>query len=498
MLDTIADPITTTAAPDAEGPGPGPATTPAAADRYRVFISYRRSDSELAAQQVYERLRRKFGDDRIFIDRQIPAGADWERVLEQRLRNCSVFVLLIGNRFGAEFADRRQQRDAAAAAGRETEPDPLETEVALALELERQHRLRVLPVLVGPQDMPSAPSLPESIQDIRRLNAVWAHPLVFETAMAKLVQAIAATDHQLRVLDDPALTKPGLVERGLGIALAGLLAVAAALLLPLLGYAVFWLAGPAVVAADTSTEARLWYGVQYALATAFGGLAPYLAAWLVAELRVRASLPAFDLQGALTAVAMFGMVYAGALFLVLSSLPGWRLQPLGLAPWFEAGAAPLPQWAMYVLLAGGMLMLVLLAPFLALFEAWHRRNEAANRLADGLRDPRRRRLLLGTASLLLSAAAAWLCASMLSSLRAPDPPPVVPVVGYLLLCPALSLILFSWQLARSYLGVRQRSWPFRLLVSMLVGLYLTATLSLYAQGPFRVLELNAEPGLAAR
>ena len=472
-------------APEAPVERPPGAAVPV--DSYRVFISYRRSDAELAAQQVYDRLRRRFGENRIFIDRQILPGEHWERVLRDRLRRSTVFVLLIGNRFAAEFEDRRK-RD---------EPDPLETEIRIALELEAGHHLRVVPVLVGPQDMPAAEALPESVRAIRRVNAVWAHPLVFETAMSKLAQAVAAADYDLRPIDDPAASAPAPAWM-LAAGWIGSFAVLALALLPVLGYAVFWLGSPGMPAGDTSLEARIWYGTQYALSTAFGGLAPYLAAWLVAELRVRASLPAFDIQGVLNTVAMFATIYTGSMFLILSGLPGWRLQPLGIAAWFEVGAAPLPQWAMYTLLAGGLLVIVLAAPFLAIFEAWRRRLEADAPGREGALVAPPVQWALRVAAVLLSACAAWLCASLLSSLDAPSPPPVIPVVGYLLLCPTLSLLLFSSQLARSYLGVRQRSWPFRLLLGLLVVLFVTSTLSLFAQGPFQVLEFNARPGLLTR
>jgi len=470
-------------------PGGLPALAPPAVDRYRVFISYRRSDTELAAQQVYDRLCRRFGADRIFIDRQLVAGEHWEDVLRDRLERCTVFVLLIGNGFVAGLNERRASQQA----------DPLEAEIRIALELEGERRLRVVPVLVGPQDMPAAEALPESLRPIRRVNAVWAHPLVFETAMGKLVQAIAAADYELRPIEPNVPVPRGALEQLIAAAILGALVLAVLASLPVLGYAVFWLSPTeAVAAASTSFEARLWYGAQYVLTTGFGGLAPFFAAWLVAELRVRASLPAFDAQGVLTAVAMCGMVYAGGMFLILSAVPGWRLQPIGLAPWFDAGTAPLPQWAMYTLLAGGLLGMVLLAPFLAIFEAWQRRRDADALQGRYRLNAMARRWLLRAASVLLIAGTVWLCASLVASLRAPASSPVIPVVGYLLLCPLLSLLMFSSQLARSYLGVRQRSWPFRLLLGLLTGLYLTSTLSLYAQGPLRVLELNAQPSLLSR
>ena len=40
----------------------------------KLFISYRRSDSLHAAQRVRMSLQERFGDDAVFIDREIPAA----------------------------------------------------------------------------------------------------------------------------------------------------------------------------------------------------------------------------------------------------------------------------------------------------------------------------------------------------------------------------------------------------------------------------------------
>lgn len=61
-----------------------------------IFISYRRSESSALALLIEARLRLAGADpDRIFIDRNIPGGTDWETLLRNKVQNCDYFVSLI-------------------------------------------------------------------------------------------------------------------------------------------------------------------------------------------------------------------------------------------------------------------------------------------------------------------------------------------------------------------------------------------------------------------
>jgi hypothetical protein len=59
-------------------------------------------------------------------------------------------------------------------------------------------------------------------------------------------------------------------------------------------------------------------------------------------------------------------------------------------------------------------------------------------------------------------------------------------VGFVMLCPVLSLLLAVWELAPTRLGNGQLMWPFRTLLAMLVSLYVIVTLALWAYGPMRL------------
>ncbi len=60
-----------------------------------VFISYRRKDSSAFGLLIEARLRLA-GVANVFIDKAITAGEDWNRLIEDTIRDCKYFVCLIG------------------------------------------------------------------------------------------------------------------------------------------------------------------------------------------------------------------------------------------------------------------------------------------------------------------------------------------------------------------------------------------------------------------
>ena len=63
----------------------------------RIFISYRRDDSQGFAGRIYDRLSGRFGADSVFRDiNDIEPGRPWAEAIDQALGSCDVFVLLIG------------------------------------------------------------------------------------------------------------------------------------------------------------------------------------------------------------------------------------------------------------------------------------------------------------------------------------------------------------------------------------------------------------------
>ena len=62
----------------------------------KIFISYRRQDSAANALGIGQYMEHEFGRKNVFIDIDMRAGTNFPTVLEQRLAECKVMLVLIG------------------------------------------------------------------------------------------------------------------------------------------------------------------------------------------------------------------------------------------------------------------------------------------------------------------------------------------------------------------------------------------------------------------
>jgi hypothetical protein len=68
-----------------------------AVGRSRIFISYRRADSEQAASRLAEDLRRHFAPEQVFQDfASIDPGADFAEAVQRGLDTCAAVLVVIG------------------------------------------------------------------------------------------------------------------------------------------------------------------------------------------------------------------------------------------------------------------------------------------------------------------------------------------------------------------------------------------------------------------
>jgi YVTN family beta-propeller protein len=78
---------------------------------FRVFISYRRDDSQGLAGRIYDRLCRHFGEEGVFRDiNDIEPGRPWAEAIDAALDSCDVFVLLIGRGWLGAVDDKGKRR----------------------------------------------------------------------------------------------------------------------------------------------------------------------------------------------------------------------------------------------------------------------------------------------------------------------------------------------------------------------------------------------------
>jgi formylglycine-generating enzyme required for sulfatase activity len=122
----------------------------------KIFISYRRADTEFPATALYERLTARFGADQVFMDVDaIPAGRNFRRHLQDAVTGCDVVLVLIGKGW-LDAHDEQGQR----CLDLETDWVRIELEAALARDIP------VIPLLVGMIRMPQPAQLPEQLQEL--------------------------------------------------------------------------------------------------------------------------------------------------------------------------------------------------------------------------------------------------------------------------------------------------------------------------------------------
>jgi hypothetical protein len=317
--------------------------------------------------------------------------------------------------------------------------------------------------------------LPPEIQALPRYQAVFAREPAFDSAIATMMKSIADDHGWTDVAAAPTEGRVTLDAARTLLPSMMLLAVMTVATLWLAGRVILWLAvGEA--AAGRPFESAFWHGLRYALATSLWSLGPYLVYGQVAEVRARARLPIRNLHGMLTVANATGALVLGGTFLLLSTLPGWRLQPLGIFP-----AAP--RGVHYAMLAAGLLGMVVLAAMAAVWEP-RVRSMTPTRREWGMR-------AINSASLIVVAFLVWFAFSLAASLPAHvfalQPTELVPMIGYPALCLATLPLLIGYGYAGSRLGLHAREWHNLALFILVLGLMIACTLALFAYGPTRVL-----------
>jgi hypothetical protein len=126
----------------------------------RIFISYRRSDTQMAAGRLYDALVARYGSASVFRDKEaIRPGYDWAEEIQKALAGDVVVLALLG----PSWADTRD------AEGRRRLDDPHDPN-RLELEIALQKKVPLIPVLVEAASIPE--ELPPSLQALTRRHAV--------------------------------------------------------------------------------------------------------------------------------------------------------------------------------------------------------------------------------------------------------------------------------------------------------------------------------------
>jgi hypothetical protein len=138
----------------------------------KVFIGYRRADSQGFAGRLADDLAESLGDEHVFRDIEITPGQDFAEVLRTAISSAALLIPVIGPEWLAPRSPGESPRLF-------EEHDWVRGEIEMALA----DRVPLLPVLVGGATMPPSDALPESIQSLSRVQAhtmsdrTWDHDL---------------------------------------------------------------------------------------------------------------------------------------------------------------------------------------------------------------------------------------------------------------------------------------------------------------------------------
>lgn len=157
--------------PKIESPPPG------------IFISYRRQEAAWPAARLYDRVRDRFGEERVFKDiDSIDLGDDFVEKINESVASAAVLLVLIGQRWlSVADDDNRRRLD---------DPDDF---VRLEIEAGLTSDVLVIPVLVDDARMPDADLLPDSLTKLTRRQALKLTPDRFESDVYRLLTRLERT-----------------------------------------------------------------------------------------------------------------------------------------------------------------------------------------------------------------------------------------------------------------------------------------------------------------
>jgi hypothetical protein len=130
--------------------------------RRKIFINYRRSDTNIAAGWLYSKLCSVFSKGDVFLDTaSIDVGDHFDAVIVSTLRKTALFLTIIGPRWLTTTDDQTGQRRL------DAPRDFVRREIEIAL----QEGIRIIPVCVEGAQVPKVSALPPSIAELPEHNA---------------------------------------------------------------------------------------------------------------------------------------------------------------------------------------------------------------------------------------------------------------------------------------------------------------------------------------
>ena len=149
------------------------------ADRVRVFLSYRRADTQHVAGRAGDKLQEMF---ELFMDIDtIPPGVDFTDYVRRAVGSCDVLLAFIGDRWLSLTDD----------GGRRRIDDPTDW-VAEEIRVALGRGVPVIPVLIDGAEMPDPDVLPEGLRPLVHRQSL---PLRHSSFSADLARLVAGIEH---------------------------------------------------------------------------------------------------------------------------------------------------------------------------------------------------------------------------------------------------------------------------------------------------------------
>jgi TIR domain len=159
----------------------------------RIFMSYRRQETEYPAGWLFDRLAEHFRGAEVFKDvDSIEPGDDFVDVITRAVESCDVLLALIGDRW-LTMTDGEGRR-------RIDDPDDY---VRVEIEAALSRNVRVVPILVYGAKMPRAHDLPDSLAGLVRRQALELTATRFDEDLTRLLKVLDRTLAEVR--DRPAI-----------------------------------------------------------------------------------------------------------------------------------------------------------------------------------------------------------------------------------------------------------------------------------------------------
>lgn len=330
----------------------------------KVFISYRRSDAAHATHAVRLFLSERLGSDNVFMDVKFPAGEAWQSSLGRFVADCDALVVVIGDKFVAARSVETQFA---------LEDDAVRWEIEQFIA---QHK-PVFPLLVGRNaEMPSAASLPESLRPFANAQATYAAHQAFDFGLQVLLEAMHRRTGKREPSRPKARETRMLRNARVAFAAFGVLFCAA-----FCGFVIERIATSAglherVLLSQTAELAiALWRGAQFLVATCIFGYGPYAIFKLISIFRAELRRPIVTKMSIMLSANLWLLGSFACAFLLLSTIPDWRLRPIG-----TSLVEDLTAWQ-YVALASSLAAWATMVPVTAMIENWCERQALARGIA---------------------------------------------------------------------------------------------------------------------